>query len=197
LSQLVIRRAVRLASSAAAPRVGAPEFERSSHAECDRERDQQAGPGRVLERLAAKVAKERSVERPQDARDGVEHGEPQPRVPYRPCAERHGDPATRDEAGDEDEFAAALGQLALSPANRLTPLLAAEVAGSGMRAETVAYEVRSVVASERTASRGRDDERQAELTSGGHHAGGDHSGFAGYDRQQRVEEREHKHNGIS
>jgi len=150
----------------------------------------------VLKRFAAEKAEQRSVGRPDDARAGVEDRKPRPRVTRRPGAECHGDSAARNEAGDEDEFAAAFGQLAFSPANRLAPFLAAEKAGLGVGAESVADEVRGVVAGERTASRGHDEEGEVEVPGGGDHAARYHHCFAGHDRQQCVQQRENERDGI-
>src|SRR5919197_2405487 len=83
--------------------------------ERDPEREQEALPGRVLERVPAEVAEERGVERPADCCGGVEEDEAAPRKLEELRAQGDGRPPARNEARDRNQLSAALGQLALGP----------------------------------------------------------------------------------
>src|SRR6476660_9658830 len=113
----------------------APSFEHPPHQldpACHSERDcegkEQALPRRMLEGTTAEVPEERRVERPDERSRSIEQGEAPPRVPQRPCAQRHRRPSARNETTDHDQLAAPLGELPFGPLDLPPPALPAEEA---------------------------------------------------------------------
>src|SRR5581483_11168951 len=90
--------------------VPADALDRAGDQRCTRERDEQRLPGAVLERLAAEVAEERRVRRPDEAGRDVERHEPAPRPAAAAGCEGDRRPPAGDEAPDDDQVAAALLQ---------------------------------------------------------------------------------------
>src|SRR5947207_7017269 len=115
----------------------------------DPECEQEALPGRRLERVAAEVPEQRGVEGPAECRRRVENHEPSPRVSERTGAQSDDCAASRDEAGDQDQLSASLADLLLSPIDALSTLFAAEEAVVDPGAEAVSDVIRRAVAEER------------------------------------------------
>src|SRR4029453_16857748 len=91
--------------------VPANDLDGASNRESNRECEQEALPGRRLERVAAEVPEQRGVEGPAECRRRVEDHEPTPRVTERAGAQSDDCAASRDEAGDQDQLSASLADL--------------------------------------------------------------------------------------
>src|SRR5207247_313484 len=124
------------------------------------ERQQEPYPGRMLKRLPTEVPEQRRVQGPDERRNRIEDGEAPPRECQRARAQGDGGPPAGDEAGNDDQLASTLGQLALGPLEGLLCLAAADEALGCAGAETAPDQIRSVVAEKRATCRSGDDQRQ-------------------------------------
>src|SRR4051812_18614791 len=181
---------------ARSPQVPAHELDRAGNRQRDRERKQQALPGRVFERVAAEVPEQRGVDRPEGRGGRIEDDEPRPRVAERAATHRHRRAATRYEPGDHDQLATALADLALRPRNSLPGLLAAEEPVLDPGSEAGADQVGGVVAEERSGGGQPDDEHHVQVAGGGDDARGDHGGLARDYGDDRVEVRKQEHDQV-
>src|SRR5262245_13079324 len=94
-----------LSDDTASP-VPANSFDQAGDAERDHESEEESLPGLLLEGLAAEVAEEAAVARPESRREHVPADEPVPRHADGSGGKRDGDSAAGDESPDDDEVAA-------------------------------------------------------------------------------------------
>src|SRR5689334_20683974 len=148
--------------------------------------EQEPLPGRVLERPPAEVAEDGGIQGPEQGGHRVEGEEAPPRVVQQARAEGHDRASAGDEAGDQDQLAAALVELTLRPGQPLTRLLAAEEAAGRGLAEAPSDQVSQVVASHRARSGRGHDQRERQMTGGRDDSRCDHGGLARHYRQDGV-----------
>ena len=150
--------------------------------------DQQAGPGTTLERLAADPPEQERVAGPQNPGHGGAEHEAAPRVADETTGEGDGSPAARDEPAGHDDPDAVPGQGPLGPVPAVLPSLTRENPSAYGRAESPAHQVGGIVAEERPERGERDQHRDPRIGAARRRdTEGDHRGFAGQHRDQRVE----------
>ena len=125
------------------------------------------------------------------------NGEPPPRVPDEPAAERHRGPPAGDEPADDDEPHAVAGQRPFRPVAAGRALAAGEEPPGRPRPEPPADQVGQIVAGERARGRAGHDEVDPRVggTGRGHPERDDH-GLARQHGQHRVQTRQAKRDQV-
>ncbi len=155
--------------------------------EGDAQGDQEPEPRVVLERLPPEVAEQRGVRRPQETGDRVVHDEAPPRERGDvPGGERHGDPSSRDEPGDENDVRAALVEHPFGPFETLARLFTREPALDGVLSDQRAEAVGDVVPDHRPECGEHDDEGEVQVARRGEVARDDDDGLARDDGEEGV-----------